>query len=172
MLTNGVSCNFKPLDEKKYLNDLNKAIKRGNHKSASSKKGLLESLVQSDIKAGFQVPMPKNLVKNVKGAVVVPYGIPNQFTINELGERIGNDRLIHDQSFDYSEGNSVNHRLTLDGFHELRCSSCLLQIIHYAHALRLARPKIQIVASKVDLKSACRRGHLCGLLAALAVTIV
>lgn len=54
----------------------------------------------------------------------------------------------------------------------LRYSFCLLQIIYFAHALRLRKPRKRIVASKVDLKSACRRAHLSGLLAAMATIIV
>ena len=172
MLEEGIQCKFTPLSEEQRIEDLNKALDRGNHKSAESKPDLLESLVQDDIQAGFQLPIPKEIVRKIDGAVLAPYGIAEQFTINEFGERIEKNRLIHDQSFDFSDGNSVNHRLITDDFHELRYGRCLLQIIHYAHALRLAQPKKRIVAAKFDLKSAYRRAHLHGLLAVMAMTIV
>ena len=92
MMENGVDCEFEPIDEDQHMNDLKAALKRGNHKSASSKQDLLESLVADDIKCGFQVPIPRDIAEKIKGAVVAPCGIANQSTINELGERIEKDR--------------------------------------------------------------------------------
>ena len=71
------------------------AIDRGNHKSATNKLDMLESLVGDDIKAGFQVPLPIDVVRKIKNGVLAPYGIAHQFSINKLGERIDKDRLIH-----------------------------------------------------------------------------
>ena len=172
MIDNGVSCDFAPLSEEQRLKDLDSALQRGNHKSASSQQDLLESLIQNDVEHGHQLPVPKDIIKKIKGIVVQPYGIENQFSVNELGERIEKDRLIHDQSFDFSENNSVNHRLILSNFFQLRYGHCLSQIIHCAHALRLREPRKRIVANKIDLKSACRRAHVSGSIAAMATTIV
>ena len=134
---------------------------------------LLESLVQADIRAGFQLPIPVKIICSIPNTVVAPYGIANQFSINEIGERIEKDRLIHDQSFDFSDGNLVNHRLIVeDEFHKLHYGSCLLQIMHYTHALRFLDPSKRIVWSKFDFKIAHRRQHLMGRLAAIATTIV
>ena len=104
--------------------------------------------------------------------MVAPYGIADQFSINELGEVIEKSRITHDQSFEFSEGNSVNARLIRDDFPELRYGCCLAQVIHYAYALRLIFPDKRILVAKVDLKSVHRRTHLCGSLAAMALTIV
>ena len=53
MLEEGVQCKFKPLEEDQRVNDLDKALAHGNHKSAELKPDLLESLVQDDIKVDF-----------------------------------------------------------------------------------------------------------------------
>ena len=61
-------------------------MERGNHKSASFRQTLLEELVQDDIKAGFQVPIPVETVPLIRNGVVSPYGIVDQSSINALGE--------------------------------------------------------------------------------------
>ena len=64
----------------------------------------------------------------------------------------------------------MNHSLIVgDEFHELRHGSCLLKIIHYAHALRYYHPLKRIAYSKFDFKYACRRKHLKGILVAMAM---
>ena len=171
-MTNGVSCDFTPINEEQRASDVEAAISRGNHKSAQDREDLLNSLVHDDIVAGFQLPIPIDSTKLIVNGMLAPCGIVDQFSINELGERIEKNRLTHDQSFDFSEGNSPNSRLIRDDLPELRYGACLSQIIHYAHALRFAYPRKKIVASKTDLKSAYRRAHLLGPLAAMALTIV
>ena len=110
-MTKGVQCDFTLLDKDVRMADMEEAINRENHKSAIDKIDLLESLVEDNIKAGFQVPVPIDLVHKIKNGVVAPYGIAYQFSINEQGERVDKDRLTHDQSFDFSKENSVNNRL-------------------------------------------------------------
>ena len=51
------------------------AIDRGNYKSATNKLDLLESLVDDNIKAGFQVPLPIDVVYKIKNRVLAPHGI-------------------------------------------------------------------------------------------------
>ena len=128
--------------------------------------------MQDDITSGFQVPMPVDSVGMIVNGVISPHGIAYQSSINEMGERIDKNRITHDQSFEFSEGNSVNARLVRDDLPDLRHGRCLSQIIHYGHALRLSYPTMKIVAAKKDLKSACRRAHLHGFLAAMSLTIV
>ena len=103
--------------------------------------------------------------------ILAPYGIADQSSINELGEITDKNRVTHDQSFEFSEGNSVNKRLMRDDLPNLRCGSCLQQLLHYVHALRFSNPNIPIVAGKIDLKSAFRRHSMCGALAAMTLTI-
>ena len=87
---------------------------------ASTRPDLLAELVQDDINTEFQVPFPVNLVRMIVNRVLSPYGITDQSSINKVGERIEKNCIIHDQSFEFSEGNSVNVRLICDDFLELR----------------------------------------------------
>jgi len=57
---------------------------------------LLEKLVQDDIKSDFQVPISIEILKLIKNRVLSPYGIADQSTINELGERVEKNRITHD----------------------------------------------------------------------------
>ena len=108
----------------------------------------------------------------MKDAVVVPCGMVTQWTVDSEGNRVPKYRPTHDQSFDYSEGNSINHRLLKDNLPELFYGFCLLRILHYVHVLRLAKPSKSIIISKIDVKSAYRRGTMSGDLAARSITIV
>ena len=170
--TSGAKCEFKELSENQRKEDLEQAIERGNHKSAASRPDLLQSLVDDDIVHGYQAPMPIRSSRLIVNGVLVPCGISDQDSINELGEIISKNRLTHDQSFDFSEKNSVNNRLIRDNLPELRYGSCLQHILHYIHALRFSNPHVPIVIGKIDFKSACRRQSMCGWLAAMTLTIV
>lgn len=172
MMTKGVSCDFHPISEEQRIEDIKTSLSRGNHKSATTNQTLLEDLLQDDISAGFQVPLPVSSLRKIKNGVIAPYGIAFQSSINERGEVIPKERVTHDQSFCFSENNSVNDRLIRDDLPELRYGPALCQIIHYVHALRFAFPSAIIVASKIDLKAAYRRAHLSGALAAMALTVV
>ena len=173
MIERGVEYKLEDISEEQRIKDMEQAMHRGNHKSAQDQQELLETLVQDDISAGFQLPILVEAFHNIPHAVVFPYDITHQSAINKIGERIPKDRLTHDQSFDFLDGNSVNHRLLVeDEFHELRYGSCLLQLMHYAHALRFNQPSKKNVCSKIDLKSAYRRNYLGGKLGAMAITIV
>ena len=54
-----------------------------------------------NVRAGFQVPVPVETVRKIKGGVVAPYRIAEQFSINEQGEIIEKNRIIYDQSFEF-----------------------------------------------------------------------
>ena len=94
-MLHGVFCEFIPISEEQRLNDIEAAIKQGNHKSVTKNTNLLKSLVQDNIKAGFQVPIPINTTRLIVNRVLAPYGIAQQSSINKLGERIDKDRLTH-----------------------------------------------------------------------------
>ena len=147
-------------------------VERGNHKSAPSKENTLQELVIDNVWTGFQVPVPVETVKKIKGGVVEPYGIAEQFSINERGEIIEKNRITHDQSFEFLEGNSINSQLIRDNLPLLRYRGCLAQVIYYAHTLRLMYLEKIIVVVKVDLKLVYRRVELCGLLAVIVMIIV
>ena len=77
VLRNGVKFEFSKIYEDQRIYDLNKALDRGNHKSVESQPEVLKTLVQDDVNAGFQLPIPKDIVRLIKNIVVVPCGIVN-----------------------------------------------------------------------------------------------
>ena len=79
---------------------------------------------------------------------------------------------LHDQYFDCTPNNSVNHRLTKDDLPPLFYGFCLIRLIHFIHALRWADPSQPILISKADFKSAYRRGTMRGGLAAMCTTML
>ena len=108
----------------------------------------------------------------IVNSILSLYRIADQSSINELGERIKKNRITHNQSYEFSEGNSVNSRLIRDDLSLLRYRRCLAQITHYTYALYFSNPIKRIVASKIDLKSAYQRAYINGLLAAMLLTMV
>ena len=61
--------------------------------------------MQDDVNAGFELPIPKYIVKLIKNSVVPPHGIANQFMTNAFGESTEKNLLIHGQSFDFCDEN-------------------------------------------------------------------
>ena len=49
----------------------------------------------NDVWAGFQVLVLVETVRKIKERVVVPYGIAEQFSINEQSEIIEKNRITH-----------------------------------------------------------------------------
>ena len=74
--------------------------------------------------------------------------------INELGKWAPKHCPTYDQTFDYSNNNSVNHRFLKDELHLLAHSHCLLRIMHCINTLCLKLPETPTMMSKVDFKSA------------------
>ena len=74
-------------------------IKRGNHKSATSRLEDLLSKVKRDVVYGFALPVCKSIVRRIKGAMVQPCGLAAQFTLTASGLRVLKDRLTHNLSF-------------------------------------------------------------------------
>ena len=99
---------FKPISNEQRLADNEKAIARGNHKSAMDNIEVLHNQVLSEIHLGFQFPFNKDIISKIKHAVVAPYGMAMQWTFNELKERMLKYRPTHDLSMEYSMGNSLN----------------------------------------------------------------
>ena len=96
MMENRIKCDFTEISEEQRLADLEAALQRGNHKLVSSRQDLLEELVQDDINSGFQVLIPINSLKLIKGGYLLPYGIADQSSINERRERIEKNWITHD----------------------------------------------------------------------------
>ena len=57
------------------MQDLELAIDRGNHKSASTTPYQISDLAEEDIKASFEVPIAVDLVILIENLVLSPHGI-------------------------------------------------------------------------------------------------
>ena len=170
--TFGFDASFSPLSDKQRLQDVQAAISRGNHKSAERHIEVLRNNFVKEIKTGFQFPFLIEDIPKIKGSMVAPVGVASQETVNELGEIVPKYRPTHDQSFEFSPGTSVNKLLLKDDLPPLFYGFCLLRILHYIHALRLSDSTCPILISKVDFKSAYRRGTISSALAARSITIL
>ncbi len=110
ILTNGSEWPLEPLDKKRRLKDVDKALAFGNHKGASLQPDLLMKLVTKDFIFGYCLPLPLGIAKNIPGILLDLMNIQKQNTIDKHGRVIGKDRLTHDQSFKWSSGTSVNNQ--------------------------------------------------------------
>ena len=91
-----VSGEFKDISEEHHIGDLDVSIKRGNHKSASSKEKLLTELAMDDTISGFQVTIPIEASNKIKNKVITPYALADQYSKNYLGEVIKKIRIADD----------------------------------------------------------------------------
>ena len=66
------------ISEEQRIKDVEQAMHRGNHKSTQDQQELLETLVQDDVNASFQLPIPVEAVHNIPNAVVAPHGVTHQ----------------------------------------------------------------------------------------------
>ena len=110
-LSKGARYPLSRISNQRRLQDIEDAIKRGNHKSAKSSPSTLCDLVSKDISRGFQLPISLKALHKIPHAIVAPYGLVHQFTIDEQGNRADKYRMTHDQSFRFSSGSSVNNRV-------------------------------------------------------------
>ena len=95
-----------------------------------------------------------------------------QTTLDEFGRSIPKCRPTHDRSFNFSESNSTNDRLDRHSIPPLHCGFCLNRIFHSTHSLRFHEPTKSIVMSKIDFKSAYRRGTMPGNLSVQSITLL
>ena len=171
-LRKGAKYPLERISNKKRKLDLEDAIIRGNHKSAKIEIPTLKNLVNKDVKAAFQLPVPIETVRNTPHACIAPYGLAHQNTINELGEIIDKYRITHDQSFKFSSKTSVNDRVKREELLELIYGDAFRRIIHYIHSLRTRYPHKCILIGKYDFKSAYRRLTMWGHSAAASCTYI
>ena len=171
-LTHGAKFPLKRLNNKRRLQDLEDAIKRGNHKSAKIHENILMDMVNEEVLHGFQLPTTVESLFKIPHTVVAPYGLVHQQTIDKDGNKKDKFRNTHDQSFRFSSQRSVNDRVISDELTELIYGHAILRILHYIHSLRAKYPNIAILIGKFDIKAAYRRLHLWGHSAAASSTVV
>ena len=105
---------FAIISEDQRLLDVTAEMSRGNHKSAIKHHDALWTNFDKEVRAGFQFPISTSDVKKFPGSEVSPVGAASQDAIDELGQIIEKFRPTHNQSFGFSQGKLVNHRLEKD----------------------------------------------------------
>ena len=134
--------------------DLVNALTFGNHKGTSQKPVILKKLIAIDVKYGYSLPIPLSSVQLIPGLVMAPMNIMEQNSIDEFGRIIQKDRLTHDQSWKWSSGTSVNSRVQKELLQACQYGFCIHRLINWAIAARRKYPGQQILATKIDYKSA------------------
>ena len=76
------------INNKRRKIDNEEAIARGNHKSAKQNLPILKGMVSKEVEVGFQLPIPIDCIHNIPHAVVAPYGLQTQQTVDEKGHSI------------------------------------------------------------------------------------
>ena len=117
-------------------------------------------MMTGDVTHGYSLIIPRDKVKELKGAIISPMNIADQAGINERGEVIDKKRLTHNQSMTYSSGTSLNNRTIKEELQDVMYGSCLCRVIHQIVEYRRRHLKVRILIQKVDFKSAYRRSHL------------
>jgi hypothetical protein len=119
------------------------------------------------------MPVLPSVVPKIKKALLQPLGLAKQTTLNEEGDRIDKYRLTQDLSYSQSgDGKSINSRINTSLYVEMIYGWCLIRIIHFIVALRLAFPTHQILICKYDYSDAYRRiTHAAAAAAAQSIAI-
>ena len=79
------------IDDKTLQNDCLENTKRGNHKSASKSKDVLDFVnkqYNKEVSKGWMIPIPTGIFPLLKNVCVIPIGFTSQFTMNEKAESI------------------------------------------------------------------------------------
>ena len=105
------------------------------------------------------IPMPKEVIHKIKGAMVIPTGCATQLTINDKGQTVTKRRVTHDASFKQPSEISVNDLCNLDLLQPCKYGQCMLRILHGIHNLRLCHPNKTLFACKYDFDAAYMRLH-------------
>mmetsp|Transcript_2890 Transcript_2890/g.4336 ORF Transcript_2890/g.4336 Transcript_2890/m.4336 type:complete len:94 (+) Transcript_2890:2786-3067(+) len=83
------------LTEDERMAELTANLATGNHKSATEQLDKIQKLLHKDVTHGFALPIPIASVPSIKGAMVQPIGLTNQFTLQADGSRVKKGRLTH-----------------------------------------------------------------------------
>jgi hypothetical protein len=159
ILADGMDYRFATtITEETRLTETLAMMERGNHKSAESRAEHVEKALSKDVLHGFSMPFLRETVPRIPGAMVQPFGMAEQLTLTESGDRVPKYRLTQDLSFSLTEANvSVNSRIDMEAYPEMIYGWCLLRILHFIAALRAAYPTERIFITKYDYSDAYRR---------------
>jgi hypothetical protein len=95
ILTNGSHWPLEELDKNLRIEDVNKAIDLGNHKSTTNNPILLRELVEKDVKNGYCIHLLLRKAKLIPNLLLAPMNIQHQNTIDKMGKIIDKERLTH-----------------------------------------------------------------------------
>jgi hypothetical protein len=94
-----------------------------NCKSALAKPKLLLKLIGKDIKYSYSIPIPLKNVKLIPGLEMTPMNVMAQNTVNQFGQVIPKNCLIHNQSWKWFSGTSVNNHVWRELLQECHSAS-------------------------------------------------
>ena len=143
-------------DEK--MAELKAQLQKGNHKGTVTQEEELKKKLHRDVQYGFSVPVLKSALMKIKGAMLQPCNLADQFGLTETGERIPKKRLTHNMSDGITQEDvSVNSRCNMEEYPPMVYGWAILRIVAYIVSLRMAYPNKKILISKYDLSDAYRR---------------
>ena len=157
LLNHGSHYPLEPISESERMQDLSEAIEFGNHKSAQKDGHTMLSTLSDEVRRGWQLPLPIELLDSLPTAVVSPMGLADQMALQPDGSRIPSKRLTHDMTYSFSSGKSVNKRVKHEELTTLVYGFALRRYLHVLVSLRRRFPSRLILQSKFDLKAAYRR---------------
>ncbi len=102
-------------------------------------------LVTGDIIHGYAIPLPLNKIIQIPHICMAPLHIQAQWTINEFGEIVAKDCLIHDQSFKWETSKtSVKSHCNPSTLQKCMFGKCLLRLINWIVVARWKYPNCKI----------------------------
>ena len=105
-------------DEK--IAELEAQLEKRNHRGVTMKKEELDRKLYRDVEFGFAVPVFKSILKRIKGVMLQPCNLADQFSLTETGERVPKKRLTHDMSDSITQKDaSVNKRCDMSLYPEM-----------------------------------------------------
>jgi len=162
-LTRGSVWPLQPIQDSERVAKNIEFIACGNHKSALKYKNEYIKIIKSEIRQGWMLPLPLHYVNVLKHGELAPIGIDDKVWSEQPdGSKKVKLRLTHDQSFEASQGKSVNGRVIKEKLAPLFYGSCLSRMLHYIVDLRLRHPNVAILGAKSDFKAAFCRVSLHG----------
>ena len=172
-MTHGISCPLNDIPEETRIEEMQKTIKHGNHKSALEKEAIphVSKAMQTDVVRGFGIIMTPDCAAKLKDAEIYPLGLQHQLTINEFGETIPKKRVCHDLSNNRNKGLSINQRVKDEEVPEVMFGWTLIRVLHKIHHLRINYPNERILMNKVDIEKAYRRIHTSAKTAAKCIAL-
>ena len=161
------------LGEEERKAELLAQLRRGNHNSADDDPEHLQKLLSKDVKHGFTFTLDADKVPNIKGAMVQPCGLADQFGMKSDGTRFRKKRLTHDLSFSITgEDLSVNQRVDMEQYPEMIYGWCFLRVVHFIVNLRVQFPNSAIFLAKFDYSDAFRKISHSGSAVAQTILVV